>query len=132
MAAFLADGAESILFENPANLSGRRTRSLPNRDLDLSYKDLTMETAVDFRRVGSLKEEREPFDQVCACLFNRAALTGDIQFGAQRNKAIVFSLDNRRQKARLLHDPSLQRIPKPTWRSSAPAARRRFGLQLMN
>jgi hypothetical protein len=45
VAALLADCCEAVLFENP-------TRSLPNRHLNLSDKNLVAKAAVDFGRGG--------------------------------------------------------------------------------
>jgi len=42
-----------------------------------------------------LEEESEGFDQVRAGFLDRRPLAGDIQFGAEGHKPVVFALDNR-------------------------------------
>ena len=57
-----------------------RTRSLPNRNLNLRYKDFAVKSTGNLGFVGRLEKQRQRFDEVCARLFNRRALAGDIEF----------------------------------------------------
>jgi hypothetical protein len=45
-------------------------------------------------------------------------LAGNVEFGAERHKSIVFSLDNGRKAKRLRHDPSLHQS---TWPDNSPS-----------
>ena len=55
-------------FRNPCALSIRQTsspdrgRTLANRDLDLSNKNLRVQPAVDFRCIGRLEKQGQGFD----------------------------------------------------------------------
>ena len=71
-----------------------RTRSLPNRYLELSYEDLVVRAASDFRRRSLFEEQRERLDQVGARLFYRRALARNTKFRAQGDKAVILALDN--------------------------------------
>jgi len=53
--------------------------TLPNRNLDLRNKDVTVEPPDGFRCVRSLKEQTECFDQVRSRLFNRLLIARDIE-----------------------------------------------------
>src|SRR5260370_5664504 len=88
-----------------------RTRSLPNRYLNLSYEDLVVRAPGDFGWGGRLKKQRERLDQVGSRLFNRGTLARNIKFRAQRHETVVLAFDDRRQPLRWLHDPSLHHPP---------------------
>ena len=79
MTAALTDGKKSVVFENLADFRARRTRSLPNRNLDLRDKDFVVEPLDDFRRVRRFEEKGESLNQVCSRLFNCRAFTRDIE-----------------------------------------------------
>ena len=98
--------------------SPERTRSLPNRNLDLRDEDLGAQTVANFGRVRSLEEQRKRFYQIRSGLFDRRALTCNVEFRTKRHKSIVFSLDNSRQALRLHSDPSLQQLTPPDGRLS--------------
>src|SRR5258708_9117919 len=72
-----------------------RTRSLPNRYLDLSYKDFVVKTFGDFGGGSRFEEQRESFDEIRSRFFNGCTLTRNVEFRTQRHKTIVFAFDNR-------------------------------------
>ena len=81
-----------------------RTRSLPNRNLDLSYENLVAKTPCDFGRVGCLEEQREALDKVRTRLFNGRTLTRDVQFWAQRHETVALAFNNGGQGVRWSYD----------------------------
>ena len=83
-----------------------RTRSIPNRHLDLRHKDFTMEALRNFGGVGGLEEQRQCLDQVRAGFLDRRALARDIELRAKGREAIVFSFDDGGQALHSNHDPS--------------------------
>lgn len=87
-----------------------RTRSLPNRYLNLRYEHFAAESSVDFGRACVLEEQGQRFNEVCPGIFDRRTLAGDVQFRAQSNKAVIFPLDDRGQALPSLHNPSLQQL----------------------
>src|ERR1035441_10140181 len=87
-----------------------RTRSLPNRNLDLSDKDLVAQPAGHLGGSGCLEKQGQRFDQVDSRFFNRRTLTGNIEFRAQRHKTVVLTFDDRGQMLRWLHGPSLHQF----------------------
>lgn len=84
-----------------------RTRSLPNRDLDLGHKHIAVVPPPHFGRIRCFEKERQCFNQVCPRLFDGRTLAGDVQLRTQRDECIVFSLDDGGQALRSLHDLSL-------------------------
>ena len=68
-----------------------RTRSLPIQHPDLSYEQLAMKPARDFGRGGGFEEQGQRLDEVGARFLNRCSLTGNVEFGAQRNKTVPSS-----------------------------------------
>jgi len=88
-----------------------RTRSLPNRHLDLSDENLVVKTSGDFGWGGRLKEEGERLYEIDSRFFNRPAFARNVEFRAQRHKSVVFTFDNRGQALRRLHAPSLHHSP---------------------
>jgi len=84
-----------------------RTRSLPNRNLNLSHEDFVAKTPGDFRRVGHFEEKRKRLDEVRTRFFNGRTVARNIELGAQRHKSIVLTLDNRGYALCWPHDPSL-------------------------
>lgn len=84
-----------------------RTRSLPNRNLDLSDNQLPAVPPAHLSRLCCLEKQRQGFHQVRACFFEGRALTGDIQFRTQRDEAIVLRLNDSGQALRSLHNLGL-------------------------
>jgi hypothetical protein len=95
MAASLADCDESVLFENPTNCQPERTRSLPNRDLDLSHENFVVIAPGDFGRGGSFEEQCKRLDKVGSRFLNRGTLARDIEIRAQCHKNVALTFDNR-------------------------------------
>jgi hypothetical protein len=119
--ASLTDLNESMRFENSANRRTRRTRSLPNRHLDLRHEDFVAVAPGDFRRVRCLEKKSQRLDQISAGLFDGCALARDIELREQRYKAVVLSF-NDCSALRSLHDPSLQGFPTPNPQNVLKAA----------
>ena len=90
MAALLADGSKSTLFENPATSEPERTRSLPNRHLNLSHENFAVKASGDFGRGGRFEEQRERLNEADPRFFNRHTLAPNIEFRAQRHKTVVL------------------------------------------
>lgn len=93
MAASLADSGESVLFENSATKPGR-TRSLPNRHLNLSHKNFVVKTSGDFGGGGGFEEQREGLDEIRLGFFNGSTIARNVEFRPQRHKTVVFTFDN--------------------------------------
>jgi len=72
-----------------------RTRSLPNRHLNLSHEDFVVKAPRDFGRVGRFEEQRERLDEVGSRFFNRRTLARNIELRAQRHKSVLLTLDDR-------------------------------------
>lgn len=85
-----------------------RTRSLPNRDLDLGYKDIAVVPPAHLGRVRRFKKQRQSFDQVRPSLFNGRTLAGDVEFRTQGDETVVLPLDDGGQALSSLHESSLQ------------------------
>jgi len=66
------------------------TRSLPNRNLNLSYENLVVETPSYLRRVRRLEKQGERLNQIRSGLLDRGPLARNVEFRAQCDKAIVF------------------------------------------
>lgn len=81
-----------------------RTRSLANRDLNLGHQHLAVIAPLHLGRICSFKKKSERFHQIRPGLFDRSALTGNVEFRAQRHKGVVFPLNDRCQALRPLHD----------------------------
>jgi hypothetical protein len=96
MAALVADSSESMLFKDRQTSKPERTRSLPNRHLDLSDEHFIMEAAGDLGGVGGFEKQRQGLDQIHSGFFDRSALARDIQLGAQGDKAVILTLDDGR------------------------------------
>ena len=111
VAASLAYRGESVLCQVRQTSWPDRTRSLPNRYLDLSNEDLSVRSAGGLRQGCGLEEPGEGFDQVRRRLFDRSALTGDVELRAQRYEAVVFALDDGRQAVGRVHIASLLHPP---------------------
>ena len=71
-----------------------RTRSLPNRHLDLRHEDFAAEAPGDFGRVCALEKESKRLDQVRSGLFDGCALARDIELRAQRYETVIFPFDD--------------------------------------
>jgi hypothetical protein len=80
-----------------------RTRSLVTPHLKAGYEDFRVQAGPHFSSVGSLQEQPHRFLQILSRLFNRPPLAGNVEFGAQGNITIAFSLDNGRELMRALH-----------------------------
>jgi len=128
VASAQADRDESVPFENPANLAPRKDAKLPNRDLNLRDENFAAGTARNFGRVGGLEEQRKRFCQIRSGFLDRRALAGNVEFGTERHKSIVFSLDNGGKAKGLRHDPSLHQFLRPDKSPSRTTARRWSGL----
>jgi len=87
-----------------------RTRSLPNRDLDLSYEDLAVEAARNLGWGGGFEKERKRFNEVRTCLFDRIALACDVEFRAECYKPVVFTLDDRRHLSQVRHGKIVRQV----------------------
>jgi hypothetical protein len=101
-----------------------RTRSLPNGYLNLRHEDFAVKASGDFGRGRRLEVECERLDKVGSRLFDRRTFTRNIEFGAQRYKAVVLTFDDRGQALRWLRIPSLQPTQerrasrlRPSWKS---------------
>jgi hypothetical protein len=96
MAASLA-GLRRIRFVGESDRSPipKETRSLPNRDLNLSHENLVARAPGDFGRGGSFEEQRKRLDEVSSRFFNGGALARDVELRAQRHKNVVLTLDDR-------------------------------------
>ena len=96
MAASLA-GLRRIRFVRESDRSPipKETRSLPNRDLNLSHENLVARAPGDFGRGGSFEEQRKRLDEVSSRFFNGGALARDVELRAQRYKNVVLTLDDR-------------------------------------
>jgi len=86
------------------------TLSLPNRHHDLGHEYLALESPVDFGGRCGFEEQRERFDQIGPRLFNRRALTGDIQLWAQCYESVILAFDDRSHVTGARHASSL-RLP---------------------
>src|SRR5690242_11127026 len=81
---------------NPCNARIRQTsrpditRSLPNCDLNLSYKHILLESPVDLVGRRAFKKQFEGFAKIFAGLLNRISLAGDIEFRAEGDECAVF------------------------------------------
>jgi len=64
------------------NSSPERTRSLPNRDLNLSHKHLAMHAARDLLVIRYFEKQGQSLNQVGSRFFNGGALASDIHFRA--------------------------------------------------
>jgi hypothetical protein len=80
-----------------------RLRSLPNRDLNLSYENLGMQTLLNLRGSRRLEKQCQSFYQVGARFLDGSALTGDIEFRTKGDVSIAVSFDHGCQAANLFH-----------------------------
>jgi hypothetical protein len=112
VAAALANRGDPIPFQNQTTSEPERTRSLPNRYLDLGHKNLPVKSPVDFGR-GGFEEQCERRDEVRSRFFNRGALAGNVEFRAQRDKTVFLTFDNRGHALRSIHDSSLRQSALP-------------------
>lgn len=85
-----------------------RTRSLPNRNLNLRHKYFVVEPPRDLGRLRSLKKQGERLDQIRSRLFDGRALARDIELRAQGDKPVVLSLNDGGQALAASQDSSLQ------------------------
>jgi len=94
MATSLTDLLEAMRFKIVQASLPDRTRSLPNRDLDLCHEYFAVQTALDFRWVGGFEEKGQSLDQIGSGFLDGLALAGDIKLRAKRDIAIVLPLDD--------------------------------------
>src|ERR1035438_5528567 len=87
-----------------------RTRSLPNRHLNLSHENFVVRASGNFGRGGGFEEQCERLDEVDSRFFNRRTFARNIEFRTKSHKTVVLTFDNRGQALRQLHDPSLHRF----------------------
>ena len=87
-----------------------RTRSLPNRHLDLGYEYFALKSPGNLRRRCRFKKQGKRLDEIGACLFNRCALAGDVQLRTQRYESVVFAFNDRGHLSSISHDLSV-RLP---------------------
>jgi hypothetical protein len=78
----------------PTELRAEKTRSLPNRDLDLGYKHLAMETTRDLGFISYFEEKRKSLDEISSSFFNRRPFTGNVQFWTETHESVIFALDH--------------------------------------
>ena len=62
-----------------------------------------MQAVLNLRRIGGFKEQLERLDQILPGLLDGLALTGEVQFRAQRNIPVTFAFDEPREPVDLLH-----------------------------
>jgi len=87
VASPLAGQRETVLLQT-------RTRSLPNRDLDLGYEYFAMKSAGNLGSRCGFKEERKRLDEIGARLFNRCSLAGDVQLRAQCHESVILAFND--------------------------------------
>ncbi len=68
--------------------------SLPNVDLQRSDVNLGIEPLANLGWMSGLKKQLDGLFQIGPRFFNRVALTGNIHFITERDKAIIFSPDS--------------------------------------
>jgi hypothetical protein len=68
-------------------------RNLPTANLDLGNEDLSAEAFLDFRRGSAFEKQLYRIAEVVPRLFDGAALAGDVQFRAEGDEAIAFTVD---------------------------------------
>ena len=95
MAASLADCDESVFSRIRQISDPERTRSLPNRNLNLRHENFVAGAPGDFGRGGSFEEQRKRLDEVSSRFFNGGTVARDVKLRAQRHKNVVLTLDNR-------------------------------------
>jgi hypothetical protein len=67
---------------------------LPNRHLDLSYKNFVVTISGDFGCRCRFEKQRESLDEIRSRFFNGRAVARNVKLWAQRDETIVFTLDN--------------------------------------
>ena len=108
MAPLLAHVREASGVSNIRQTSSpERTRSLPNRDLDLGYEHLAMEPTSDLALIGRLEKQAKCLDKIRAGLLDRGTLARDIQLRTERDETVVFALDYGGHPLQLGHASSL-------------------------
>ena len=70
-----------------------RTSSLVNGNLEARHVDLVVQPPVDLVLRGSFEEQLHAFLKVGSGFLNGLALTGDVQFRAERDEVLPLSLD---------------------------------------
>jgi hypothetical protein len=72
-------------------------RSLGNPYLDLRHKDFRLKSPLNLDGIRGFEKQSQGFNQVIARLFNRRTLADDIVLRAQRDIAVVLSLNDCRE-----------------------------------
>ena len=103
-----------------------RTRSLANRNLDLSYVDFASQAPVDLAGRRGLEEQGKGLREIVASLGHGLTLARNVQLGAERHIALTLALDDRSQASGHCGS-SMGARPKTRLASTASAmASRRF------
>ena len=66
-------------------------RSLTNRHLDLRNVDFALEAALNLRWRSCFKKQLDSLSQIGAGFADAAALARNIEFGKQRDEAVVLA-----------------------------------------
>jgi hypothetical protein len=77
------------------------TRSLANRHLKPGHIYFAVQSALDLRRTGCLKKQRDGLAQIVSCFVYGVALAGYVKFGTQRNIPVPLAFD---QSCKLMLD----------------------------
>ena len=88
-----------------------RTRSLPNRHLNLGHEDVVVKAPVNFGRGGRFEEQGERFDEVGSRLFDGRTLARNVELRAQSYEAITLTFDDRDYALRWLHSSEFTPAP---------------------
>lgn len=72
-----------------------RTRSLPNRNLNLGYEYFAVQPAGNLGSGCGLKEEGKRLDKIGARFFDGCSLAGDVQLRAQCHESVIFAFNDR-------------------------------------
>ena len=79
------------------------TRSLPNLDLKPRHKQFGMPAPFDFCWVRGFKKQLYCLSQIVTRGFDRVALAGNIQLGAQGNVTSALTFNDRSDVSKLFH-----------------------------
>ena len=98
--------------------SPERTRSLPNRDLQLGHVDLVGEASDNFIRRSRLEKKLECLLKIGACFLDCVALAAHIELGAECHEAAVFRVNDRSHISGHAVSPRLEElliVGRPKW-----------------